>query len=73
MQTPERHEGTRVRVFFELAAKDAYWRAGAFGVPFCTIMGFVRREPVFLLGFGFFLALLASASLETWRKLKKQG
>ena len=54
MHTPERREQPRARAFFELAAKNAYWRAGAFGVPFCTIMGFVRREPVFLLGFGFF-------------------
>ncbi len=47
MHTPERQEEPQARVSFELAATNAYWRAGAFDVPFYTILRIVRREPVF--------------------------
>ena len=71
MNIPKQQEQSRSRMFFDLVAKNPYWRAGAFGVPFCTIMGFVRGEPLFLLGFGFFLALLGTSSIDAWRKMRK--
>ncbi len=52
--------------------ESPYFRAGFMGLPFCIVMGYIRREPIFLLGGGFFAALLFSTLFEYWRAEKKQ-
>jgi hypothetical protein len=43
------------------------FRAGILGFPFCGVEYYLKREPIFLLGGGFFAALLIMGFLE-WRR-----
>jgi hypothetical protein len=52
--------------------ENPYFRAGIMGLPFCIVMGYIRREPIFLLGGGFFASFLFSTLFEYWRTEKKR-
>jgi len=51
--------------------ENPYFRAGVMGLPFCIVMGYIRREPIFLLGGGFFASFLFSTLFEYWKAEKK--
>jgi hypothetical protein len=50
--------------------QEINFRAGLFGLPFCVIGYILRREPIFLLGGGFFAALFF-IGLREWWKLRR--
>jgi hypothetical protein len=52
--------------------ENPYFRAGVMGLPFCIVMGYIRREPIFLLGGGFFASFLFSTLFEYWKAEKKR-
>lgn len=49
--------------------QEINFRAGLFGLPFCVIGYILQREPIFLLGGGFFAALFF-IGLRQWWKLR---
>ena len=52
--------------------ENPYFRAGVMGLPFCIVMGYIRREPIFLLGGGFFASFLFSTLFEYWKAERKR-
>lgn len=47
--------------------EEVNFRAGIMGFPFCVISYIFKRQPVFLLGGGFFAALLYTGFRTWWR------
>jgi hypothetical protein len=62
----------REKTMGERLAKDPYFRAGAFGVPFCLAGILFTHRPVFLLGIGFFAALIVSSVLSHRKAIKRE-
>lgn len=50
---------------------DPWLRAGIFGFPFCCWGAITTREPVYLLGLGFFAAFLFPGLYALWRDSRK--
>lgn len=49
------------------AFQQVNFRAGLFGFPFCVVEYILKREPIFLLGGGFFAALFFVGFREWWK------
>lgn len=62
-EKPNKTEPRRMTRFEEIN-----FRAGLMGFPFCVVEYIWKREPIFLLGGGFFAALFF-LGLRTWMKL----
>jgi hypothetical protein len=51
---------------------NPYFRAGVMGLPFCIFEWFWKHEPVFLLGGGFFVGILAPTIYTQWRRTQSK-
>ena len=47
--------------------QEVSFRAGIMGFPFCVVEYYFKREPIFLLGGGFFAALFFIGLREWWK------